>query len=204
VCSTTSRRCESFTDLPLAFSSEARTVEDMLAAFWAPESLAGENAYLCATCQRKQPALQSARIAKAPEYLQVTLKRFRYDFEKDTRVKIMTDVAIDPVITVPLADDSSCTYQLYAAVIHSGLSAGHGHYYSIGRESNTGTDGRWYLFNDSTVSPSSLAYLSKVTTTFSSDVPYILFYHRMRALGGGAGACAATLNASDQDNDHDI
>eukprot|EP00497_Spongosphaera_streptacantha_P004974 TRINITY_DN5911_c0_g1_i1.p2 TRINITY_DN5911_c0_g1~~TRINITY_DN5911_c0_g1_i1.p2 ORF type:complete len:147 (-),score=24.65 TRINITY_DN5911_c0_g1_i1:182-622(-) len=101
----------------------------------------------------------------------------------------------------------SC-YVLYAAIVHSGTSAQHGHYYCIGRSSSRaqremqaalvrdrdaagdsmpvpakdslpGHD--WWQFNDSSVTPSTHEALDQITNYFQNDVPYILFYKKVES-----------------------
>ena len=91
-----------------------------------------------------------------------------------------------------IEDEKECgsaRYVLYSAVIHSGKSAEFGHYYTIGRhaedsikslENGGGAErGRWFMFNDRTVSRSSYDALCGVSQFYKSDVPYILFYQRI-------------------------
>lgn len=72
-------------------------------------------------------------------------------------------------------------YVLYTVVLHSGLSAEHGHYYAYARHSLSGSAQTWRRFNDSDVAPSTFADFSAITRSFRSDVPYLLFYRRLDA-----------------------
>jgi ubiquitin C-terminal hydrolase len=67
----------------------------------------------------------------------------------------------------------SITYQLTAVVIHAGLNADYGHYYSLGRE---GAD--WYILNDSdaTLITSPLEQFLDKINSYKSDSAYILMY----------------------------
>ena len=62
-------------------------------------------------------------------------------------------------------------------MIHSGRSASHGHYFSLGRRTGSRSNA-WYLFNDSHVSDASFAALAQLGATGTGDVPYMLFYER--------------------------
>jgi len=47
-------------------------------------------------------------------------------------------------------------------------------------DTDEGDEG-WYLFNDSLVQRSAYASFSAISSKFSSDVPYVLFYARRQA-----------------------
>ena len=108
----------------------------------------------------------------------------------------------------------SVVYELYAAVIHCGRSALHGHYIACGRHSDAwGSDegssegsGRgsrsggiaggsledaekaeWWHMDDSVVSTTTLQQLLEMSETTATDkVPYMLFYRRVEASVGAS------------------
>jgi hypothetical protein len=91
-------------------------------------------------------------------------------------------------------DKKAVQYVLYGVVMHAGLSAEYGHYYSYARHSYhtvlqcfesplvVGEAPRlsstWYRFNDEVVDRSDLASFTQISKHFSNDVPYMLFYIR--------------------------
>ena len=50
--------------------------------------LEGDNAYLCAKCDKKVDTLKRTWVKELPRYLIVTLKRFEFDFDRMMRVKV--------------------------------------------------------------------------------------------------------------------
>eukprot|EP00995_Heteronema_vittatum_P009803 NODE_5178_length_526_cov_124.150943_g3830_i0.p1 GENE.NODE_5178_length_526_cov_124.150943_g3830_i0~~NODE_5178_length_526_cov_124.150943_g3830_i0.p1 ORF type:complete len:111 (-),score=35.16 NODE_5178_length_526_cov_124.150943_g3830_i0:194-502(-) len=67
----------------------------------------------------------------------------------------------------PCAPREPVNYQLYAAIYHSG-GAHYGHYVAVCRHEG---DGRWYLYNDDTVT---------VCSPPQPNGAYLLFYQRLR------------------------
>ena len=50
--------------------------------------LEGDNAYLCAKCDKKVDTLKRTCIKELPKYLIISLKRFEFDFDRMVRVKV--------------------------------------------------------------------------------------------------------------------
>jgi len=104
-------------------------------------------------------------------------------------------------------------YVLYAAIIHSGRSFQYGHYYVIGRPSHSardsilhgdkrdpvssgsgGDNGDWHLFNDSSVTRTSLQMLENIAKAFPNDVPYALFYRRVASVERGEDVLGTSVS----------
>nr|XP_037285253.1 ubiquitin carboxyl-terminal hydrolase 38-like isoform X3 [Rhipicephalus microplus] len=192
--SSTEVKEESYQDVttPLA-------LEDMLEAYFEPESMEGENRYHCSVCGTLRDACRTVALAEPPRHLVLTLMRFSYDGVTGTRAKILREVAFPQLLELPsncgLDSSQQPTYVLYAVVVHSGTSADRGHYYTYARYSSqeslsprksvyrSGTPDplckRWYLFNDSRVSAASYASLQGLTCRFPRDTAYVLFYRQM-------------------------
>jgi ubiquitin C-terminal hydrolase len=134
---------ESFIDLVLFFQENAtnHNVESMISASLSPEVLSGDNRFHCETCGGLQDASRVPSISKAPDHLIVSLNRFSYDRVAQRRQKILQHVSYSETISVPVGSNSEqpefCTYLLYGVVMHSGLSAEHGHYYCYFRHSTS-------------------------------------------------------------------
>jgi len=131
-------------------------VYESLGEFTEEETLENENAYHCEKCASKQKAIKSTRFKSLPQILNIQLKRFEYDWDNDTRVKLDDDVKFPPYLDMkrylvspedaqnlaspkPEEDDErdhkevqkeeGGLYELYAILVHSG-NAGYGHYYA--------------------------------------------------------------------------
>ena len=50
--------------------------------------LDGNNAYLCAKCDKKVDTLKRTSIKKIPCFLIITLKRFEFDFDRMIHIKV--------------------------------------------------------------------------------------------------------------------
>lgn len=77
----------------------------------------------------------------------------------------------DEQIQLPVLDRDNETYQLYAAVVHSGYSMDYGHYVTYACDSKK----RWYKFNDSFITETTIEDFKRLEPP---DTPYILFYKR--------------------------
>ncbi|CAL8272534.1 ubiquitin carboxyl-terminal hydrolase 38 [Gadus morhua] len=78
------------------------SVPDLVNYFLAPEILDEENAYFCDTCGSLQRAERTMEVVAAPEYLILTLLRFSYDAKCHVRRKILDNVTMPPLMTLPL------------------------------------------------------------------------------------------------------
>ncbi|XP_060032667.1 ubiquitin carboxyl-terminal hydrolase 35 [Erinaceus europaeus] len=151
--------------------SGSRSVLDLVNYFLSPERLTAENRYFCAACASLQEAERAVELSHGPRYLVLTLLRFAFELRAGRRRKILEAVAVPRLLRLPLAG-GALTYELSAAVVHSGPSPDGGHYYCYAREGAA----RWLLFNDARVSLSSFESLSSVTARFPADTAYLLLY----------------------------
>ena len=114
-----------------------------------------------------KPLLQRHDFVKPPQHLLVILQRFHYDPVTQRAKKIMNPVEFAPTLQLPVAEAATnrmttCEYELYGVLMHSGTSAQHGHYYSYARTSETdvsGSPAEWFCFNDSVVMGSGVVSL---------------------------------------------
>eukprot|EP00455_Lapot_gusevi_P053186 TRINITY_DN824_c0_g1_i11.p1 TRINITY_DN824_c0_g1~~TRINITY_DN824_c0_g1_i11.p1 ORF type:complete len:688 (+),score=205.64 TRINITY_DN824_c0_g1_i11:598-2661(+) len=175
------------------------SLEGMLNQYLCPQVMDDKNRYRCGTCNEKRRAEQYVKIESAPSHLLITLKRFSYDFQTNTKSKIFREIDFPLTFRLPLtaasephpseeskAERQGPLYGLYAVIFHSGASADVGHYYCYARESDVSnlaqestSDGGWYRFDDHTVSPATFTELKKVTHKYPSDSAYILFYRQI-------------------------
>jgi len=134
---------ESFQDIPVSVKG-FDSIEESLASMVEPEILDGANKYHCDKCDKKVKATFEVKLGKLPPIVIFALRRFDYDFQRQTRVKIsskfefaqtldLTEHTIDHLnhkndpTKYPKPDQHK--YELFAVLIHSGGAFG-GHYHS--------------------------------------------------------------------------
>ena len=83
-------------------TSKPYILQDLLDAYFQPETLEGANAYRCERCEGLRTATQRTVMKESPEYLILTLMRFKYDIEEKRRNKINDPVVISETLSVPL------------------------------------------------------------------------------------------------------
>eukprot|EP00877_Chromochloris_zofingiensis_P003568 jgi/Chrzof1/13211/Cz07g24170.t1 len=149
-----STRRESFMDLQLDVKGCAN-IYDSFDKYTAVEMMTGENQYK-AEGYGLQDARKGVLFEDFPPVLQLQLKRFEYDFQRDTMVKINDRYEFydtldldrgDGKYLAPSADRTLRNeYKLHSVLVHSGGVHG-GHYYAFIRP-----DGKnWLKFDDDRV-----------------------------------------------------
>eukprot|EP01018_Ginkgo_biloba_P034387 Gb_34568 [translate_table: standard] len=150
-----STRKESFYDLQLDVKG-CKDVYDSFDKFVQVEKLEGDNKY-----QAEQFGLQDARkgvlFVDFPPVLQLHLKRFEYDFNRDSMMKINDRYEFPLQLDLDTGDgrylspDTDRTvrnlYSLHSVLVHSGGVHG-GHYYAFIRPM---LSEQWYKFDDERV-----------------------------------------------------
>ncbi|XP_072242000.1 ubiquitin carboxyl-terminal hydrolase 3 [Leuresthes tenuis] len=183
ICGTESRKFDPFLDLSLDIPSQFRqkrskdqdpgpicTLRDCLRSFTDLEELDETELYYCHKCKKRQKSTKKFWVQKLPKVLCLHLKRFHWTAflrnKVDTYVEFplkgldMRGYLLEPENSLP----GSCLYDLVAVVVHHGSGVGSGHYTAYGSH-----EGRWYHFNDSTVT------LTNEDTVRKAKA-YILFY----------------------------
>uniref|UniRef100_A0A670KJP5 Ubiquitin carboxyl-terminal hydrolase n=1 Tax=Podarcis muralis TaxID=64176 RepID=A0A670KJP5_PODMU len=182
ICGTESRKFDPFLDLSLDIPSHFRnkrknqengpmcTLPDCLRSFTDLEELDETELYMCHKCKKKQKSTKKFWIQKLPKVLCLHLKRFHWTAylrnKVDTYVEFplrgldMKCYLLEPENSGP----ESCLYDLAAVVVHHGSGVGSGHYTAYATH-----EGRWFHFNDSTVT------LTDEETVVKAKA-YILFY----------------------------
>ncbi|XP_039998047.1 ubiquitin carboxyl-terminal hydrolase 15-like isoform X3 [Xiphias gladius] len=129
-------------------------LKDCIELFTTKEKLGAEDPWYCPNCKQHQQATKKLDLWSLPPVLVVHLKRFSYS-------RYMRD-KLDSLVDFPLRDlDMSeflinpnagpCRYDLIAVSNHYGGMGG-GHYTAYAKNKD---DGKWYNFDDSSVSPAS-------------------------------------------------
>jgi len=95
----------------------------------------------------------TAFFSKLPPILLIHLKRFEYDYNTDTNVKIndycqyYDEIDLEKYMTEN--HDQETKYKLFSVLVHSGTGTGSGHYYAFIK---AGTTKKWFKMNDEMVS----------------------------------------------------
>ncbi|TMW64861.1 hypothetical protein Poli38472_009028 [Pythium oligandrum] len=182
-------------------------IASMLSRFVALRTMGGDNQSSCSDCNRKTESRTHTVIVSPPAHLILTLKRMSYDWEHQKTVKSLHDVTFPALMTLPaLTEEDEATlytenddqalkisrrqrqYGLYGVLVHSGLTANSGHYYSFCRESDDSTQqlhledaplAPWIKFNDIKVECSSWTEINRTLSHSVSDTVYLLLYKRL-------------------------
>lgn len=64
------------------------SIEMALNAYFVPEKLEGREQYACGECGKKVDALKYSKVSKLPSVLSLHLKRFTYDLNTGSRIKL--------------------------------------------------------------------------------------------------------------------
>lgn len=149
------------------------TLYDLLDFFQCQEKLEKDNPWYCSRCKKHQEAIKKTDIYKAPNYLIIHLKRFKIrtnnlmtSWATNSKNTSFIDYPVENLdITKYIIGPQKgrAIYDLYGVVQHFGGLNG-GHYTALAKNM-----GRWYDFNDETVS-----YAEKIVNSSA----YLLFYKR--------------------------
>ncbi|XP_033118960.1 ubiquitin carboxyl-terminal hydrolase 1-like isoform X2 [Anneissia japonica] len=180
-----------------------------LAEYTCTERLTDKNKYFCERCMHHSEAERSVLFHKLPSVLIFHLKRFSTIFSgfypEGSVSKVNTHLATPLTLMLTPWCSTECEqrhqqYELYAIVMHSGVTSSSGHYvcyaqvptYSlkpVGREDDEqpGTvkpnKSKWARFDDDMVEVLSeedmLAILCPITTVSHTSTPYLLFYREV-------------------------
>jgi len=131
-----------------------KTLQESFQNYVAIETLDGENKY-----QAEGYGLQDARkgivFQSFPPVLHLQLKRFEYDMQRDTMVKINDrfefpfEIDLSEFLDVDADRSTPCTYRLTGVLVHSGDLHG-GHYFALIKPDR---QTRWLKFDDDRVTP---------------------------------------------------
>ncbi|OWF40886.1 probable ubiquitin carboxyl-terminal hydrolase FAF-X isoform X2 [Mizuhopecten yessoensis] len=163
------QREEPFTTLNVDIRNHQNLLES-LEQYVKGDLLEGANAYKCEKCNKKVDTVKRLVIKKLPKVLAIQLKRFDYDWERESAIKFNDyfefprEIDMEPYTVQGLAkiegeiiDDDfdtkpqSTKYKLFGVVVHSGQASG-GHYYSYVLHRGEDNQVKWYKFDDGDVS----------------------------------------------------
>ncbi|EPX73668.1 ubiquitin carboxy terminal hydrolase Ubp22 [Schizosaccharomyces octosporus yFS286] len=151
-----SARTEEFWDIQLNVKG-MKNLEASFRDYIQVETLEGDNCYYADT-YGFQEAKKGVIFESFPPILHLQLKRFEYDFERDTMIKINDRYEFPlefnaKAFLSPEADqDQNCEYVLHGVLVHSG-DLDNGHYYALLKPQK---EEKWYKFDDTRVTPATL------------------------------------------------
>ncbi|WZH44968.1 Ubiquitin thiolesterase [Fusarium acuminatum] len=152
-----SSRIEDFWDIQLNVSGNKNLLESF-EDYVQVEKMDGENQYFAGDQHKLQDANKGVIFNSFPDVLHLQLKRFEYDIQRDTMMKINDRYEFPEFFDAApyLADDADksvpWTYQLHSVLVHSGdLNAGH--YYAFLKPEK---DGWFYKYDDDKVTKATL------------------------------------------------
>ena len=168
-CPHYSEREEPFLSVSLQVKNK-KTLEESLTSFIEGEILEGQNAYLCEQCNKKVTAIKRICLKKLPNHLIIVLKRFEFDYDNMSKVKINDSCEFPMKINMEkytqhglrkkeksleeengeIFPEGYFEYELKGLVIHLG-NADSGHYYSLIQDREKPEEVKWYEFNDTFV-----------------------------------------------------
>nr|CCA18144.1 ubiquitinspecific protease putative [Albugo laibachii Nc14] len=188
-------------------------IPSMLKRFTATRTMGGQDALSCSRCQEKTESRTHTVVVSPPNHLVLTLKRMYYDVKQQKTQKCLQDVAFPAFLTLPnvspedeeiinaikesdqIHQSQNRQYGLYAVLIHSGLTANSGHYYSFCRVSDgdqlhldDSEVNPWIKFNDTKVEVSSMKEINRTISSVSDSV-YLLLYKKLDYKVESQGQC---------------
>ena len=147
-----SSRIEDFWDIQLNVGGKKDLQESFL-DYINVEKLDGENQYYAGEEFKLQDANKGVIFQSFPDVLHLQLKRFEYDIQRDTMMKINDryefpeEFDAAPYLDKDVDTSESWEYQLHGVLVHSGdLNAGH--YYAFLKPEQ---EGWWYKYDDDKV-----------------------------------------------------
>ena len=151
-----SSRIEEFWDLQLNVS-KMTGIDDSFREYCLAETMEGDNKYM-AEGFGLQDAKKGVIFESFPSVLHLQLKRFEYDFQRDTMMKINDRYEFpetwdaSPYLSEDADRSEPYIYKLHGVLVHSGdLNAGH--YYAFLKPTK---DGHFYKFDDDRVTRATL------------------------------------------------
>ncbi|UKZ54970.1 hypothetical protein TrVGV298_008785 [Trichoderma virens] len=161
--------------------SRGITLEECLDEFERAEVLSEQDMWYCPRCKEHRRASKKFDLWKSPDYLICHLKRFSSSGWRRDKLDVLVDFPIEGLDlssrVIQKEDGKEEIYDLIAVDDHYG-GLGGGHYTAYAKNF---VDGRWYNYNDSSVS--AVSDPSSVVTSAA----YLLFYRRRTSGGSHLG-----------------
>lgn len=132
----------------------AKTLTECLDAFFKKENLMGENKYISGLYGPLEDCTKQLFLKDSPDYLMISLNRFKYELLKGVRTKLNNRVYVPFFLNIakyiiPKANVVDHHFKLHAAIVQGG-GADSGHYWAyVCEEENSSTE--WFKCDDSLV-----------------------------------------------------
>jgi len=164
-CNKTTINTDNTQDVSLHIEADSSTsLVEKLHNFFQPETLEGENAYWCDTCQESCRATKTLSYTHIPTILIVHLKRLNLGKKIQTHMPFDTVLEMKPYLAPGQA--SPQTMELIGIISHQGTKD-QGHYVAITKRGN-----EWISHNDAKVAQTTLTQLHQTQA-------YIMIYRKM-------------------------
>jgi len=164
-CNKTTINTDNTQDISLHIEADSSTsLVEKLHNFFQPETLEGENAYWCDTCQESCRATKTLSYTHIPTILIVHLKRLNLGKKIQTHMPFDTVLEMKPYLAPGQA--SPQTMELIGIISHQGTKD-QGHYVAITKRGN-----EWISHNDAKVAQTTLTQLHQTQA-------YIMIYRKM-------------------------
>ncbi|KAK2589533.1 ubiquitin-specific protease doa4 [Conoideocrella luteorostrata] len=163
--------------------------------------------FKCDNCNNKGRAIQKMCLARMPQLLCLSFRRFDFDYNAGEGRPTKNNAVVtwdfnDFDFTPWFLDSASASegrsmddkgfsgpfkYECYAVIVHAGRSVNSGHYYAYVRDSSTHGQDAWLFCNDSVVervrigSRKSDDIQNYVFKSGQDKVPYLAFFRRKGA-----------------------
>ncbi|KAI7847583.1 hypothetical protein BDC45DRAFT_541802 [Circinella umbellata] len=150
-----SSRLEDYYDIQLNVKG-CKNLEESFKDYIAVETLEGDNKYM-AEGHGLQDAKKGVSFENFPPVLHLQLKRFEYDLQKYTMIKINDrhefplEIDLESYLSPDADRTQSYKYALHGVLVHSG-EVSSGHYFAFVKPTK---DGKWLKFDDERVIPAS-------------------------------------------------
>ncbi|XP_043716436.1 ubiquitin carboxyl-terminal hydrolase 21-like [Telopea speciosissima] len=149
-CGRCSDTFEPLIDLSLEIE-DADSLACALQSFTKVEKIDPETRFTCENCKQQVSVEKQFTLHRAPTVAAFHLKRFKSDgsnVEKiDKHVAYPLELDLQPYTSSDLDNNVELKYELYAVVVHNGISPWSGHYFCYIRSS----PGTWHRLDDSKV-----------------------------------------------------
>ena len=186
-CGNISERKENINYLSLDIKN-CKDIQECLDKFIADEKIED---YHCEKCDKKTTNIKNVLIDKVPNILIIHLQRIAFSYETFNMEKMNRYISFEKTLNIKNytlnknnndVPSDYFDYELIGVLIHSG-TAQYGHYYSIIYSEEKDSFGKWYKFNDTSVTE--INYDMMITDAYGSEThsdygssAYMLIYQK--------------------------